>query len=77
MLPTCEEAKISGALDNENKRHSHSSKFVAINHNELEFCECCGHGTFGSVYRGYWLTQERKEVAIKKINTIDNEVFDS
>ena len=48
--------------------------FVQIGYSELDFMECCGEGTFGSVYRAVWLSQGNKIVAVKKLNEIDNEV---
>jgi len=48
--------------------------FVRVRYDELQFCECCGQGTFGSVYRATWLTHGGKEVAVKKLNNMDKEV---
>ena len=40
---------------------------------DLEFYERCGGGTFGSVYRARWVSQN-KEVAVKKLLVLDKEV---
>ena len=40
---------------------------------DLEFYERCGGGTFGSVYRARWISQN-KEVAVKKLLVLDKEV---
>ena len=40
---------------------------------DLEFYERCGGGTFGSVYRARWISQNR-EVAVKKLLVLDKEV---
>ena len=40
---------------------------------DLEFYERCGGGTFGSVYRTLWISQN-KEVAVKKLLVLDKEV---
>jgi len=47
--------------------------FVRIGYKELDFMECCGEGSFGSVYRASWLTHGNKIVAVKKLNQIDKE----
>ncbi len=41
---------------------------------DLEFYERCGGGTFGSVYRALWVSQN-KEVAVKKLLVMDKEVW--
>ncbi|XP_072029209.1 mitogen-activated protein kinase kinase kinase 20-like isoform X2 [Amphiura filiformis] len=43
-----------------------------IKFEELEFYECCGGGTFGSVYRAKWKTRDL-EVAVKKVLALENE----
>lgn len=48
--------------------------FVNISMNDLNFCECCGQGSFGTVYRAHWVMQNNKEVAVKKLNRMDKEV---
>lgn len=52
---------------------SPGSSFVQIKHEDLLFYENCGGGTFGSVYRALWISQN-KEVAVKKLLKIDKEV---
>ncbi|KAF7661514.1 hypothetical protein LDENG_00258920 [Lucifuga dentata] len=51
---------------------SPSSSFVQIKHEDLLFYENCGGGSFGSVYRALWISQD-KEVAVKKLLKIDKE----
>ncbi|KAF0047083.1 hypothetical protein F2P81_000716 [Scophthalmus maximus] len=41
-------------------------------HEDLLFYENCGGGSFGSVYRALWISQD-KEVAVKKLLKIDKE----
>ncbi|XP_063789517.1 mitogen-activated protein kinase kinase kinase 20 isoform X1 [Pseudophryne corroboree] len=49
-----------------------TASFVQIKFNDLQFYESCGGGSFGSVYRAQWLSQE-KEVAVKKLLKIEKE----
>ncbi|XP_075036720.1 mitogen-activated protein kinase kinase kinase 20 isoform X2 [Mixophyes fleayi] len=49
-----------------------TASFVQIKFNDLQFFESCGGGSFGSVYRAQWLSQE-KEVAVKKLLKIEKE----
>ncbi|XP_061879624.1 mitogen-activated protein kinase kinase kinase 20-like [Entelurus aequoreus] len=51
---------------------SPGSSFVQIKHQDLLFYENCGGGSFGSVYRALWVSQD-KEVAVKKLLKIDKE----
>ncbi|XP_077580645.1 protein kinase Npk [Stigmatopora nigra] len=51
---------------------SSGSSFVQIKHEDLLFYENCGGGSFGSVYRALWISQD-KEVAVKKLLKIDKE----
>uniref|UniRef100_A0A4W5PZS1 Mitogen-activated protein kinase kinase kinase 20 n=1 Tax=Hucho hucho TaxID=62062 RepID=A0A4W5PZS1_9TELE len=51
---------------------SPSSSFVQIKHEDLRFYENCGGGSFGSVYRAHWISQD-KEVAVKKLLKIETE----
>ena len=44
-----------------------------IDYNDLEFYERCGGGTYGSVYRALWKSQN-EEVAVKKLLNLDAEV---
>lgn len=46
--------------------------FCEIAYDDLEFFENCGGGTFGSVYRARWKSQD-KEVAVKKLLTLNEE----
>ncbi|CAL8345702.1 unnamed protein product [Merluccius merluccius] len=48
------------------------SSFVQIKHEDLRFHENCGGGSFGSVYRAHWISQD-KEVAVKKLLKIEKE----
>lgn len=47
--------------------------YVDILLDELEFGECIGYGSFGSVYKASWKSKE-KVVAVKKVLRLDNEV---
>uniref|UniRef100_A0A6Q2Y1V8 Protein kinase domain-containing protein n=1 Tax=Esox lucius TaxID=8010 RepID=A0A6Q2Y1V8_ESOLU len=49
-----------------------SSSFVQIKYDDLRFYENCGGGSFGSVYRAHWISQD-KEVAVKKLLKIETE----
>ncbi|CAJ1071998.1 protein kinase Npk [Xyrichtys novacula] len=51
---------------------SPGSSFVQIKHEDLLYYENCGGGSFGSVYRALWISQD-KEVAVKKLLKIDKE----
>ncbi|XP_067264751.1 mitogen-activated protein kinase kinase kinase 20 isoform X3 [Chanodichthys erythropterus] len=46
--------------------------FVEIKSDDILFYENCGGGSFGSVYRARWLSQD-KEVAVKKLLKIEKE----
>ncbi|XP_052004111.1 mitogen-activated protein kinase kinase kinase 20-like isoform X2 [Xyrauchen texanus] len=46
--------------------------FVQIKFDDILFYENCGGGSFGSVYRAFWLSQD-KEVAVKKLLKIEKE----
>ncbi|XP_015231748.1 PREDICTED: mitogen-activated protein kinase kinase kinase MLT-like isoform X1 [Cyprinodon variegatus] len=46
--------------------------FVHIKFEDILFYENCGGGSFGSVYRARWISQD-KEVAVKKLLKIENE----
>ena len=52
---------------------SPGASFVQIRFDEVVFHEHCGGGSFGSVYRACWVPQD-KEVAVKKLLKIENEV---
>jgi len=45
-----------------------------IKFDDLEFLERCGGGSYGSVYRAVWISQNRREVAVKKLLSLDMEV---
>ncbi|KAK1165669.1 mitogen-activated protein kinase kinase kinase 20-like isoform X1 [Acipenser oxyrinchus oxyrinchus] len=49
-----------------------SASFVQIKFDDIQFYENCGGGSFGSVYRANWKSQD-KEVAVKKLLKIENE----
>ncbi|XP_030066550.1 mitogen-activated protein kinase kinase kinase 20 isoform X1 [Microcaecilia unicolor] len=49
-----------------------SASFVQIKFDDLQFFENCGGGSFGSVYRAQWKSQD-KEVAVKKLLKIEKE----
>ncbi|XP_006788531.1 mitogen-activated protein kinase kinase kinase 20 [Neolamprologus brichardi] len=51
---------------------SPSSSFVQVKFDDIHFFENCGGGSFGSVYRAKWISQD-KEVAVKKLLKIENE----
>uniref|UniRef100_A0AAV2JZV8 Rap guanine nucleotide exchange factor 4 n=1 Tax=Knipowitschia caucasica TaxID=637954 RepID=A0AAV2JZV8_KNICA len=51
---------------------SPSASFVQIKFQDILFYENCGGGSFGSVYRARWISQD-KEVAVKKLLKIENE----
>nr|XP_046260269.1 mitogen-activated protein kinase kinase kinase 20 isoform X2 [Scatophagus argus] len=51
---------------------SPSTSFVQIKFDDILFYENCGGGSFGSVYRARWISQD-KEVAVKKLLKIENE----
>ncbi|KAK1789447.1 hypothetical protein P4O66_014894 [Electrophorus voltai] len=48
------------------------ASFVRIKFDDIDFYESCGGGSFGSVYRARWLSQDQ-EVAVKKLLKIENE----
>uniref|UniRef100_A0A8C1UGW9 Sterile alpha motif and leucine zipper containing kinase AZK n=1 Tax=Cyprinus carpio TaxID=7962 RepID=A0A8C1UGW9_CYPCA len=48
------------------------ASFVQIRFDDILFYENCGGGSFGSVYRARWLSQD-KEVAVKKLLKIEKE----
>uniref|UniRef100_A0AAY5EXC8 Protein kinase domain-containing protein n=1 Tax=Electrophorus electricus TaxID=8005 RepID=A0AAY5EXC8_ELEEL len=48
------------------------ASFVRIKFDDIAFYESCGGGSFGSVYRARWLSQDQ-EVAVKKLLKIENE----
>ncbi|KAJ8011704.1 hypothetical protein DPEC_G00061010 [Dallia pectoralis] len=45
---------------------------MRIKYDDLRFFENCGGGSFGSVYRAHWISQD-KEVAVKKLLKIETE----
>ncbi|KAJ8352102.1 hypothetical protein SKAU_G00235780 [Synaphobranchus kaupii] len=49
-----------------------AASFVQIKFDDIHFYENCGGGSFGSVYRAKWISQD-KEVAVKKLLKIENE----
>ncbi|XP_048834956.1 protein kinase Npk [Brienomyrus brachyistius] len=48
------------------------ASFVQIKFDDIQFYENCGGGSFGSVYRAKWISQD-KEVAVKKLLKIETE----
>ncbi|XP_070694403.1 mitogen-activated protein kinase kinase kinase 20 isoform X1 [Pempheris klunzingeri] len=48
------------------------ASFVQVKFDDIHFFENCGGGSFGSVYRARWISQD-KEVAVKKLLKIENE----
>ncbi|KAG7331101.1 hypothetical protein KOW79_005070 [Hemibagrus wyckioides] len=48
------------------------ASFVQIKFDDIHFYENCGGGSFGSVYRARWISQD-KEVAVKKLLKIEKE----
>nr|XP_061826614.1 mitogen-activated protein kinase kinase kinase 20-like [Nerophis lumbriciformis] len=62
----------NGGTECQNEMSSHSGSFVQINFDDILFFENCGGGSFGSVYRARWISQD-KEVAVKKLLRIENE----
>ncbi|XP_036396383.1 mitogen-activated protein kinase kinase kinase 20-like [Megalops cyprinoides] len=48
------------------------ASFVQIKFDDIHFYENCGGGSFGSVYRAKWISQD-KEVAVKKLLKIEEE----
>lgn len=46
---------------------------LQIDFDDLLLYERCGSGTYGSVYRAYWKSNQQ-EVAVKKLLTVDKEV---
>lgn len=49
------------------------SFLLQVSYDDLELYERCGSGTYGSVYRAHWKSMD-KEVAVKKLLTVDKEV---
>ena len=47
--------------------------FAQLSYDDFEFFERLGGGSFGSVYRARWKSQD-KEVAVKKILALEKEV---
>ncbi|XP_046846393.1 mitogen-activated protein kinase kinase kinase 20-like [Xenia sp. Carnegie-2017] len=50
----------------------YNMSYVEILFDELEFGECIGYGSFGSVFKASWKSKE-KVVAVKKVLRLDNE----
>lgn len=47
---------------------------LELQYDDFEFFEKLGDGSFGSVYRGWWKSKD-KEVAIKKLLVLGDEVI--
>jgi len=45
-----------------------------IKYDDLELHERCGGGSYGNVHRAVWISQNRQEVAVKKLLSLDAEV---
>ena len=50
-----------------------SQSYVQISFDDLQFYECIGWGSFGSVYRALWISKG-EDVAVKKVLHLDKEV---
>jgi len=55
-------------------RHMNMSCLYEIKFDDLKFLERCGGGSFGSVYRAIWISQNDQEVAVKRLLSLDTEV---
>ena len=51
--------------------------FYLIQESDLDFYELLGKGSYGCVYRAIWKSRNQKEVAVKKILQLENEVINS
>ncbi|KAJ3580659.1 hypothetical protein NHX12_034279 [Muraenolepis orangiensis] len=47
------------------------SSFVQIKHEDLRFHENCGGGSFGSVYRAHWLSQDKEYLSSDQSEEMD------
>lgn len=46
-----------------------------VKFDDLELLERCGRGSYGNVYKAVWLSRKRQQVAVKKLLSLDTEVF--
>ncbi|KAG7466875.1 hypothetical protein MATL_G00146940 [Megalops atlanticus] len=59
-------------IEGQYEMSSLGASFVQIKFDDIHFHENCGGGSFGSVYRAKWISQD-KEVAVKKLLKIEEE----
>ncbi|XP_078482651.1 uncharacterized protein LOC778976 [Ciona intestinalis] len=69
----CVASEIEGGEKDGEEKYQVPNSFVRVQYEDLQFHECCGEGTFGSVYRAIWVTQGKQEVAVKKLNQMEKE----
>nr|XP_035940703.1 mitogen-activated protein kinase kinase kinase 20 isoform X3 [Halichoerus grypus] len=73
LVPDAPELRFCGSLILcHYEMSSLGTSFVQIKFDDLQFFENCGGGSFGSVYRARWISQD-KEVAVKKLLKIEKE----
>ncbi|XP_077973920.1 uncharacterized protein LOC120347945 [Styela clava] len=51
-----------------------SPAYVKIPFEDIELGDCCGEGSFGTVYKAKWKSQGGKDIAVKTLNRMDEEV---
>lgn len=74
-VSSCPLIHLRGRVGAEHHQEMSSPRasFMQIRFDDIHFYENCGGGSFGSVYRAKWISQD-KEVAVKKLLKIENEV---